>query len=80
MKYYEITKTPDRETEKAYGFVTGSNNAVLSHNLKYYYTWIPRSIIKIIDNSGLDDSCRLFTNGSTVFFYTNNKFYRMSTK
>lgn len=36
--------------------------------------------IKIIDNSGLDDSCRLFTNGSTVFFYTNNKFYKMSTK
>lgn len=36
--------------------------------------------IKLIENSGLDDGCILFTNGSSVYFYTNNKFYSMSTK
>lgn len=38
------------------------------------------SQIKVIDNTGLDDSCRLFTNGSSAYFYTNNKFYSVSTK
>lgn len=36
--------------------------------------------VKVIDNSGLDDSCILFTNGSLVYFYTNNKFYSVSVK
>lgn len=36
--------------------------------------------IKKINNTGLDESCRLISNGNTVHMFVDNKFYKITTK
>jgi serine/threonine protein kinase len=36
--------------------------------------------IKVVEKTGLDDSCRLFSNGDSIFMHTENKFYKLKLK
>lgn len=47
--YYRLTESIVGETEKAIAVVTESNGCISRNNLKLFYTWIPKSQIKIVN-------------------------------